>query len=668
MTVLVTLVLTGQENLALVIVLPIGAVFVIVAAPPRIVLILAAVVALVSPTAWPSMGDLGGATVRLGDLLVLLIGITCLVRPRPDRHMPVLRAMGALLIFGVLRSSLAGGIPTVSSFLRVMEFVVAGAALGLFLPRGFDVWRRARWVLLGVLVTVPLSGYTSTRWSGLPGGPNEVALLAAVLVVLGFAEGSKPVKCLLVFSGLLFLFGSRGIAASAGGLVGLAVLSMHRRGHFRWRSQQGRINPLVVIGVAVGTVFVLPVIRPDMGVTLKVHSLQATSFGPAFAATNPLVGGGWSLVNREALVDAYRQTNIMGLHNVYLCMAVFLGAIGLAMFLMLLWCAWRHGDRVTRAVLVTVAVWFNTIGAFPGAGWGILGLVVAACASQGANNGERPASCSGLRMNTDAVDAFPSPGKAIASRGAFRPAVSKIRPRTAEPADQVEWTRHRTGTKIDPLPPVSVRTLPEGRDTPKECTESCGSARLHRHREPLCHARAIADRTEVPGMHGTDDRAAVSRPGLQLHCLGAVMEELLSPLTDLERRVHRKSSYYDEEPWQAENFAQELPGKRELSLVATDSGRPVGFVIASRKPDGTHIHRVATDPDLWGTGIASRLLTRVLTQAPGTTTLVCDPRNKPALALYTRAGFHIAGTTPDGKLSLATGTALPQRVFSERKT
>ncbi|MGW0828106.1 N-acetyltransferase family protein [Streptomyces sp. NPDC002845] len=169
-------------------------------------------------------------------------------------------------------------------------------------------------------------------------------------------------------------------------------------------------------------------------------------------------------------------------------------------------------------------------------------------------------------------------------------------------------------------------------------------------------------------MHGTNDRAAVCRTSQQLHCLGEVMDELLSPLTELERRVHQKSNYYDDEPWQAENFARELPGKQELSLVATVSGRPVGFVIASRKPDGTHIHRVATDPGHRCTGIASRLLSRVLAQAPGTVTLVCDPRNKPALALYTRAGFHITGTTPDGKLSLATGTAPLQRVFSERKT
>ncbi|MGW2555352.1 GNAT family N-acetyltransferase [Streptomyces sp. NPDC001635] len=161
-------------------------------------------------------------------------------------------------------------------------------------------------------------------------------------------------------------------------------------------------------------------------------------------------------------------------------------------------------------------------------------------------------------------------------------------------------------------------------------------------------------------MHSTQGTTAGRQPVHELHRLGDVMGELLDALAELEQRVHEASCHYDTAPWRAENFARDLPGKRELSLVATKSGRPVGFVIVSRRPNGAHIHRVATDPRHQGTGVAFRLLALLLTRVSGTVTLICDPRNQPALALYARAGFRATGTTPEGKLSLATCTPLSQ--------
>ncbi|MFD7273893.1 GNAT family N-acetyltransferase [Streptomyces mirabilis] len=148
----------------------------------------------------------------------------------------------------------------------------------------------------------------------------------------------------------------------------------------------------------------------------------------------------------------------------------------------------------------------------------------------------------------------------------------------------------------------------------------------------------------------------VQPPVHELHCLVDVVDELLDSLVELEQRVQQASDHYDTRPWQAENFARDLPGKRELSLVATVSGKPVGFLIASRRPDGAHIHRVATDPRHQGLGIATRLLALLLARVPGIITLICDACNQPALALYARVGFRVTGTTPEGKLSLATGT------------
>lgn len=156
-----------------------------------------------------------------------------------------------------------------------------------------------------------------------------------------------------------------------------------------------------------------------------------------------------------------------------------------------------------------------------------------------------------------------------------------------------------------------------------------GSARRSLLRPPPwdAHAKAATSRDLDAQYEG---KTAVRQPARDLHRLGDVVDKLLDPLVELEQRVHRASSHYDTGPWQAENFARHLPGKRELSLVATLRGKPVGFVIASRRPEGAHIHRVATDPRHQGTGIASRLLALLLARTPGIVTLICDPRNQPA--------------------------------------
>ncbi|MFF4228928.1 GNAT family N-acetyltransferase [Streptomyces sp. NPDC001820] len=136
-------------------------------------------------------------------------------------------------------------------------------------------------------------------------------------------------------------------------------------------------------------------------------------------------------------------------------------------------------------------------------------------------------------------------------------------------------------------------------------------------------------------------------------------DDSLVALVELERRVQRASAHYDDEPWDLENFRRSLPGKKELSLVAMASGKPVAFLVASSRPDGVHVHRVAVDPDHWGTGIGSWLLARLFAQSSGVVSINCDGRNQPALALYTRAGFRVRETTPAGKLLLSTDPLTP---------
>jgi hypothetical protein len=356
-----------------------AALFVITARPGLIVLVMT-MAAVIHPSAWPPLGALWGGTFHFGDATFVVVCFAALLRCRSVPRAPVLKVLAAFLLFGLLRSVTAHGFENALSFLRVMEPVIAGAVVSLSLPRDFDLWRWARWGLLGALATVPLFGSTMDRWYGLPGGSNEVALVAAVLVVIGAAESNKAARALFVASGLVGLLGARGIGAAAGALAGLAVLALGRSKQVQSVGTKRGINLLVFACAAAAAFLLIPVIRPDMHLTLQIHTLQAESFWGAFEATNPLVGSGWSQVDPTALMDTYRYTHLEGLHNVYLDIAVYLGLIGSGMFLMLLWHTWCPRDLVTRAVLVATVVWFNTTGAFPCAGWGVLGMAVAASA------------------------------------------------------------------------------------------------------------------------------------------------------------------------------------------------------------------------------------------------------------------------------------------------
>lgn len=160
-------------------------------------------------------------------------------------------------------------------------------------------------------------------------------------------------------------------------------------------------------------------------------------------------------------------------------------------------------------------------------------------------------------------------------------------------------------------------------------------------------------------MHGTAGTTSAAHHRQVLCRLGDLPDDALGALVELERLVHEAGAHYDDEPWELENFTRELPGKAELSLVAMAAGKPVGFLIASRRPTGVHVNRVAVHPDHRGTGIASWMLARLFVQSCGVVSINCDRQNGPALALYTRAGFHVRGTTPAGKLLLSTDPLPP---------
>jgi glycosyltransferase involved in cell wall biosynthesis len=147
-----------------------------------------------------------------------------------------------------------------------------------------------------------------------------------------------------------------------------------------------------------------------------------------------------------------------------------------------------------------------------------------------------------------------------------------------------------------------------------------------------------------------------------LRSFGDLPPDAFDALAALEARVHAASTHYDDDaPWGPENFARELPGKPALSTVALVAGTPVGFLVASARPGGVHVHRIAVDPAHWSAGIGSRLLAGLLVRAEGAVTVVCDPRNARALGLYTRAGFRVVRRRPDGKVRLSMAPLPPAR-------
>jgi len=99
------------------------------------------------------------------------------------------------------------------------------------------------------------------------------------------------------------------------------------------------------------------------------------------------------------------------------------------------------------------------------------------------------------------------------------------------------------------------------------------------------------------------------------------------------------------ERWEREHYAMELPGKWDSSWVAVDGGIPVGFVIASLKDTGVHVHRIAVAHSARGTGVGTRLLGRVresaIRQGAKRVTLCVSARNGTALRFYQRLGFSI---------------------------
>ena len=96
-------------------------------------------------------------------------------------------------------------------------------------------------------------------------------------------------------------------------------------------------------------------------------------------------------------------------------------------------------------------------------------------------------------------------------------------------------------------------------------------------------------------------------------------------------------------PWPRATFEGELGREWARVDVARIDGRLVGFCNYWLVTTELHILAIATHPDLRGRGIAGKLLEHVLDTARvagcSLATLEVRRSNRPAIALYERAGF-----------------------------
>jgi hypothetical protein len=252
---------------------------------------------------------------------------------------------------------------------------VAGGYLVACMCGPDHMWRAVRWWAVISICTAPVfvddptSGY---RWTGLPGGPTDLGLIAAALIILAYAAPPETrwrlTQIAIGFGGLAATFSvSGGFAA----IVGVTLLRRDRL--------------LFKLALVAGVVVVLTR-RPDLFTTLDVHAGQASTTVPILEDTNWFTGGGWLhgadyIATQPLDVEFYNSVVLLEtVHNVYLQLLTDTGMIGLGLFLAALLWTWRRSERTSRAVLAAIAVWLNTTGAYPSAAWGLMGLVVAATA------------------------------------------------------------------------------------------------------------------------------------------------------------------------------------------------------------------------------------------------------------------------------------------------
>jgi O-antigen ligase len=241
-----------------------------------------------------------------------------------------------------------------------------------------DVWRAVRWCAIASIVTAPLFTEDVTRrWSALSGGPNELGLLAAALIVLSLAGTGGRWRVVQILIGCFGLAVTTSVSAGVAVIAGVLLVQPGVRTRLRRALPGGSLLKVAFVA----SVLAILAARPDVLTTLAVHRDQAAATFGILDATNPILGGGWlhgaEVIATGSLNTAYSSVFYDTVHNLYLQLLTDTGLVGLGLFAAALYSVWRRADRTNQALLAVCAIWLNTTAAYPSVVWGLLGLLIA---------------------------------------------------------------------------------------------------------------------------------------------------------------------------------------------------------------------------------------------------------------------------------------------------
>jgi ribosomal protein S18 acetylase RimI-like enzyme len=117
------------------------------------------------------------------------------------------------------------------------------------------------------------------------------------------------------------------------------------------------------------------------------------------------------------------------------------------------------------------------------------------------------------------------------------------------------------------------------------------------------------------------------------------------------------------ERWSRSHWSLDLPGKWELSRIATVRGVVTGFLIASWKGNRVHVHRAAVARERRSMGLALQLVRElaqgVLLEGCTGLSLKVHKTNIGAQSFFTGLGFQVTGEDRDNFCMATTPDAIP---------